>query len=145
MQKIRELAEAFNFEVSTGAGYSALMNGLNECNHGVIDCTYEKIKFDNPGMNPEIALAWAVNAKNCLPMNNGFSSFQLVFGKNPNLPNIIHDFLPALEGVSTSKVVGEHITAMYAGRKAFAEVQCDEQTRRAFRHRGRAVEKVFSS
>ena len=121
------------------------MNGFNERNHGVIDCTYEKIKFDNPGMNPEIALAWAVNAKNCLPMNNGFSSFQLVFGKNPNLLNIIHDFLPALEGVSTSKAVAEHITAMYAGRKAFAEVQCDEQTRRTFRHRVRAVEKVFSS
>ena len=121
------------------------MNGVNERNHGVIDRTFEKIRYDYPSMNPEVALAWAVNAKNCLPMNNGFSSFQLVFGRNPNLPVILHDFLPALEGVSTSKSVAEHIKAMHAGRKAFAEVQCDEQTRRAFRHRVRAVEKVFSS
>ena len=140
---VKELSEAFSFEVSTGAGYSAWMNGLNERNHGVIDRTFEKITYDNPTMDPEVALAWAVNAKNCFPMNNGFSSFQLVFGKNPQLPNILNDTLPGLEGVSTSKAVSEHITALHSGRKAFAEVQCDEQTRRALRHKVRAVEKRY--
>ena len=142
-EHMKALGEAFGFEVSTGAGYSAWMNGLNERNHGVIDKTFEKIILDDPKMNPEVALAWAVNAKNCLPMNCGFSSFQLVFGKNPSLPGILSDKLPALEGVTTSKVVAEHITALHAGRKAFAEVQCDESIRRALRHRVRAAEKVF--
>ena len=74
-------------------------------------------------------------------MNNGFSSFQ--FGKNPNLPNILEDTLPALEGDVTSKAVAEDIDAMHASRKAFAEIQCDEQTRRALRHKVCSVEKVF--
>ena len=142
-ESVKELSEAFNFEVSTGAGYSAWMNGLNERNHGVIDRSFEKIMYDNPTMDPEIALAWAVNAKNCFPMNNGFSSFQLVFGKNPELPNILNDTIPALEGLSTSQAVAEHIKALHSGRKAFAEVQCDEQTRRALRYKVRAVEKKF--
>lgn len=142
-EHMKALGEAFGFQVSTGAGYSAWMNGLNERNHGVIDRTFEKIILDDPEMNPEVALAWAVNAKNCMPMNCGFSSFQLVFGKNPSLPGILSDKLPALEGVTTSKVVAEHINALHAGRKAFAEVQCDESIRRALRHRVRAAEKVF--
>ena len=130
-ESVKELSEAFNFEVSTGAGYSAWMNGVNERNHGVIDRTFETIIYDHPDMDPEVALAWAVNAKNCFPMNNGFSSFQLVFGRNPELPNILNDTLPSLEGVCTSQAVSEQIKALHAGRKAFAEVQCDEQTRRA--------------
>ena len=94
-------------------------------------------------MDPEVALAWAVNAKNCFPMNNGFSSFQLVFGKNPPLPSILNDTLPALEGVSTCQSVAELIQALHSGRKAFAEVQCDEQIRRALRHKVRSVEKRY--
>ena len=39
--------------------------------------------------------------------------------------------------------MSEHIRALHAGRKAFAEVQCDEQTRRALRHKVRSVEKRF--
>ena len=68
---------------------------------------------DNPGMDPVIALAWAVTAKNGYPMHGGFSSFQLVFGKQPTLPNLVTDKLPALEGVTTSQSVAAHISAMY--------------------------------
>lgn len=53
------------------------------------------------------------------------------------------DKLPALEGVTTSIIVAEHINALHAGRKAFAEIKCDESIRRALRHRVRAAEKVF--
>ena len=78
------------------------MNGMNERNHCVVDRCFGKIIKDQPDMDPIIALAWAVTAKNGFPMHGGFSSFQLVFGKQPNLPNIISDKLPALEAVTTS-------------------------------------------
>ena len=48
------------------------------------------------------ALPWALNAKNCLPMWCGFSSYQLVYGKNPNLPLVMTDNSPALEGSTVS-------------------------------------------
>ena len=99
---------------------------------------------DFPKMDPSIALTWAVTAKNSYPMNGGFSSYQLVYGKNPKLPNIMEDKLPALEGTTTSKSLADHINALQAGRKAFAEVQCDELIRRALRHKVRSVEKFHS-
>ena len=111
------------------------MNGLNERNHFVVDRCFAKIMNDYPRMHPVIALAWAVTAKNSFPMHGGFSSYQLVFGKNPKLPNIMTDRLPALEGITTSESVAAHINALYAGRRAFMEAQCNEKIRKALRHK----------
>jgi hypothetical protein len=47
-----------------------------------LEAQYPKISLD-------VLLAWANTAKNSLQMHHGFSSYQLVFGKNPNLPNIM--------------------------------------------------------
>ena len=142
---VRQMAEAIGCRVETGAGYAAWMNGLNERNHSVVDRCFAKIMNDYPRMDPVIALAWAVTAKNSFPMHGGFSSFQLVFGKNPKLPNIMTDRLPALEGITTSESVAAHINALYAGRRAFMEAQCDEKIRKALRHKVRAVEKHYIS
>ena len=86
-----------------------------------------------------------MTAKNSYPMYGGFSSFQLVFGKQPKLPNIMEDKLPALEGVTTSQSLAAHITALYAGRKAFSEAMCDEKVRKALRHKVRAVERTYGA
>ena len=51
---------------------------------------------DNPKMDPVITLAWAVTAKNSYQMHGEFSSFQLVFRRQPNLPNLMTDKLPPL-------------------------------------------------
>ena len=40
-------------------------------------------------------LCWANMARNSLQMQNSFSSHQLVFRQNPNLPGILTDKLPA--------------------------------------------------
>ena len=140
---MRQAGEALGMKVETGAGYAAWMNGLNERNHAVVDRCYGKVMKDNPSMDPVIALAWAVTAKNGYPMHGGYSSFQLVFGKQPTLPNLVTDKLPALEGVTTSQSVAAHINAMYGARKEFMAAQCDEKIRRALRHKVRAVERRY--
>lgn len=140
---MREVGEALGCVMDTGAGYSAWQNGINERNHSVVDRCYEKIVTDNPRMEPRTALAWAVNAKNSFPMFNGFSSFQLVFGKNPTMPNILTDKLPALNGVTTSQSLADHIQGIYAGRQAFTEALCSDRIRTALRHKVRAVEKEY--
>ena len=140
---VRQLGEALGCKVETGAGYAAWMNGLNERNHSVVDRCFAKIIKENPKMDPVVALAWAVSAKNALPMYGGYSSYQLVFGKDPHLPNIMTDKLPALSGVTTSESVAAHIQALYSGRKAFMEALCDDRIRKALRHKVRAVERRF--
>ena len=82
-ETLKQLGEALGCKMETTAGYSAWMNGLNEQNHSVIDRCFKKIIKDHPKMDPVVALAWAVNAKNSFPMFGGYSSYQLVFGKNP--------------------------------------------------------------
>ena len=50
----------------------------------------------------EVALAWALSAKNSLKNVFGYSPDQLVFGKNLNLPTVIGSEPPALEVVKVS-------------------------------------------
>ena len=69
------MAEALGTKVEAGVGYAAWMNGMNERNHCVVDRFFRKILKDEPDMDPIIALAWAVMAKNGFPMHGGFSSF----------------------------------------------------------------------
>lgn len=49
-----------------------------------------------------------------------------MFGQNPNLPSVLVDKLPALEGTTVSAKVGEHISALHASRKALREAESSE-------------------
>ena len=108
-EEFKDMCENLNIEVLHTAAESPWQNGLCERNHAVVDRCLEKIMEDNPKLNLSQGLAWALNAKNCLQMWNGFSSYQLVFGQNPNLPNVMTDNLPALEGIKNSNAIIRHI------------------------------------
>ena len=82
----------------------------------------------------EIALSWAVSAKNTLPSIHGYSPNQMVFGKNPNLPSILIDRPPALEGISSSEVIADNLNAMRDAKRAYIESESSEKLRRALRH-----------
>ena len=83
----------------------------------------------------ETALHWALYAKNSLNNVHGFNSYQLVFGRNPNIPGVLIDQLPALEGTTSSQTVGKHLAALHAARTAFTQSECSERIRRALRKR----------
>ena len=42
-----------------------------------------------------MAVMWMVSAKNSLGMRDGHSPNQLVFGRNPNLPNVLGENTPS--------------------------------------------------
>ena len=71
--------------------------------------------------------------KNSMCNSDGFSPYQLVFGRNPNLPSVYNVKPPALEGITNSEMIGAHIMAMYTARKAFAEAECSTKIYRASR------------
>lgn len=142
-EEIRCVAENLNIEVMCTAAYSPWQNGLCEKNHAVTDRCLEMILHDQPNMDLDVALSWAVNAKNCLKMWNGFSSYQLVFGENPNLPSIMDARPPALEGTTISETLAKHLTAMHAARRAFVQSEADEKIRRALRHKIRTSNAVY--
>ena len=115
-KEMKEMSEALGIELGTGGAYAPWMNGLCKHNHQTIDRCLKKIMYDNSQMDVEVALVWSNNARNTMKVCNGFSPHQLVFGKNPTLPSATEDKLPALNGRTTSKTVGEHINALHEAK-----------------------------
>jgi transposase InsO family protein len=128
----RDMCENLNIHVITTAAYAPFSNGLLEKHNHVLTEILLKVKHEK-SCSWETALKWALNAKNSLVNVHGFSAYQLVFGRNPNLPANLVNQLPALEGTTSSKTVGEHVGALYTARKAFMEAECSERIRRALR------------
>ena len=141
----REVCSVLNVVVNTTAGESPFQNGLCERVHSVTDIMLLKLRADNPNIDIEVLLCWACNARNSLQMWHGFSSYQLVFGQNPNLPNVMTDNPPSLHGSTTSEMLATHINALHAARQAFIQSESSERVRRALRHKVRASEQKFSN
>ena len=131
-KEVRDMAENFNIEVKTTAAYSPWSNRLLERHNRTLTEIMLKIKHDH-SIDWETNMSWALMAKNALQNVHGFSPYQLVYGRNPNLPSVLHDKLPALEGKTYSQTVGDHIIALHNARKAFIESEHSERIRRAIR------------
>ena len=71
----------------------------------------------------------AINAENSLHNVYGFSPSQLVFGRNPNLPSVLNDKLPAPGGHTSSEVVANHLNAKHGACKTFIECEASEKIR----------------
>ena len=138
-----DMCENLNIRMICTAAESPFSNGLCERNHAVIDDTVMKIIADQPKTSLQVALSWAVNSKNCLQMVAGYSPYQLVFGRNPRLPNVMNDSLPALEGTTISETFALHLNAMHTARQAFIKAETSEKIRRALRHQVRPSGNVF--
>ena len=130
---MQDMAENLNTEVMTTAAESPWSNGVCERHNAVIGQMVTKMMSDSD-ISLEMALAWAVNAKNSLHNVYGFSPSQLVFGRNPNLPSVLNDKIPALNGTTQSEEVARHLNAMHGARRAFVESEASTKIRRALRH-----------
>ena len=117
--------EILNIKVSTTVSYGPWSNGACERHNQFITNMSHKIR-DNTKCSYETALAWAINAKNGLINNNGFSPAQLVFGRNCNLPNTLVDHLPALQPVYSSDLAS-HIYALHSARQAFVALESSDK------------------
>ena len=144
-EKICELGNCVGIEIQSTAAESPWMNGLCERNHAVTDRCLEKILHDDPKVPIEVALAYACNAKNCIQMWNGYSSFQLVFGENPRLPDVYNAELPGLEGRTESEIIAMHLNTLQSARKAFIETQACQRIKKALKHRVRAKMEHFKT
>ena len=90
------------------------------------------------------ALSWALMAKNSIQNVQGYGPFQLVFGRNPNLPSVMIHQPPALEGSTMSGHVRKHINALHASKEAFVKAECSETIRRAWHKQIHSSPREFS-
>ena len=74
------IAEYLGVKSSFTAARSPNQNGLNERNHAIVDNMISKMRTADPNLSAEVALTWALVAKNTLQNVSGYSPFQIVFG-----------------------------------------------------------------
>ena len=121
--EMREVMSILNVRVLTTAAESPFQNGLCERVHAVTDMMLLKLEEENKRTDSQTLLCWANMARNALQMWNGYSSHQLIFGKNPNLPGIMTDGLPGLEGSTSSEIFAKHLNALHSSRRAYIETE----------------------
>ena len=126
-------------DITTGAE-SPWQNGLCEKNHHTMDNILERIEMDYSKLSVNAKLAWATMAKNSLMMVYGFSPFQLVFGKNPKLPNILTDGPPGWEESTVSEKLRMHLNALHKCRQKFIETESCSRIKRALRAKIRCAD-----
>ena len=130
--KLRELGETFNFTVKTTAGYSPWSNGIVERANAVITNMLLKLHSEQ-GISYELALPWALMAKNSLSNHSGYSPFQLVLGMNPSLPSVLVNEPPAMVPMSKCEYVQRHLYVMQLARKNFLAAEACKKINRALR------------
>ena len=86
-------------ETRTTVGESPFSNGIVE--RHLYFCLRLSLKLCKMSCEPDVALAWALSAKNGLQNSGDFNSNQLVFGHNVNTPSVLTDQLPALQATTS--------------------------------------------
>ena len=141
----REMNEKLNVITATTAAESPWSNGIVERHNAVLYESMMKTISDTK-CDADIALAWAVSAKNSLQNHDGFSPNQLVFGRNISLPSVLHDELPALEQYNSSDIVRMNLNAMHKARENFVKAESSERIQRALRHKVRSYsDEIFEN
>ena len=120
-EKVRMMAEKWNIKLLATAAESPWSNGLCEKTVGILKESLRKMR-DDEKVDLTVALRWVVSARNSLTNNGGFSPNQLVFGKNPSLPNLMGEesSSPASRerGLEAS-IVRDALDAMHKAREVF--------------------------
>lgn len=143
--EIREVKAMLNIVDLTTGAESPWQNGLCEKNHALVDNILERLDEDYPDLSFSSKLAWAGMAKNSLQMVYGYSPNQLVFGKNPNLPNILTGSPPALEETTSSEALANHLNLLHASRKAFIKSEACSKIKAALRAKIRTSEESYDN
>ena len=75
-----------------------------------------------------------INADNSLSNIHGFPSYQLVFGKNPNLSSVLTNKPPALDKLPISETTAANSNAMHKAREVFGHSESSEKLKRTLPH-----------
>ena len=133
--ELADIAEYIGVRSSFTAASSPNQNGINERNHAIVDRMIDKMRTQDSTLSADVALTWALVAKNTLENVSGFSPFQLVFGKGPVLPSVYTTGPPGYEEVVMEKSVANHINALFLAREAYVQGESDKILKKALKQR----------
>ena len=111
---------------------SPFSNGTVEHYNLIVPEAMEKTLEDEK-CESEIALVWAVSAKNALKNHLEHGLIELVFGFNIITSSVLTNQLPALEAVTISEMLRTNLNALHAVRKSFIEAESSQKIWRGLR------------
>ena len=79
-----------------------------------------KMEDEQNGTTSDTLLCWANAVWLVIVFKRGMAlvvTIQLLFGTNPNLPGIMTDELPSLDGITTSETFAKHLNTLHAYRR----------------------------
>ena len=127
--KFIEMAESLGITAKTTAAETPWSNGLIERHNLVLADMVNKV-LDDTQCHPDLRVSCCINAKNSLHSVHGFSPYQLAIGKNPKLPFVLNEKVPALTRQPTSKIVSNNLDAIHKARESFISSENSEKIRR---------------
>ena len=142
-EEIRRVTSYLNVYKDTTAAEAPWMNGVNERNHALADNILRQVVRDYPELDLATAIAWACTAKNSLSNVYGYSPFQVVFGKNPRLPNVINDPPSAWAIKPQSEALIKNLKALHATREAFIKAEKSQKLKIALKTKIRTVDRIY--
>ena len=125
-----DVAGLLGTKVLTTAAYSPWSNGIVKRHNAVIENMILKVTRDT-NCSVKNALVWTISAKNALHNNLGYSSNQLVFGRNPNLSSVLTAEPPALCTTTISQLIAGHLSALHVARQAFIQSEASKKLKTA--------------
>ena len=134
-KEMMDVASNLGTQLTTTAAYSPHQNGVNERNHATVDIMIKKMMESDSSLTPEIALYWALNAKNSLENVYGYSPYQLVFATNPRLPTITNCGPPGLEGITNSEIFSRNMNALMSAREEYIKAESSATLKKALKSR----------
>lgn len=136
-----EMAEQLGIDLETTAAKPAWYNGVVKTQSFLIEDTLDKILADT-SINYDTAVARAINAKNSLQNINGYSSYRVVIGGNPQVPSALSDDLPALSSKSTYQIIKDNLQALHRARETFIAFENSVRIQRALTHHIKAIGEI---
>ena len=138
-----EVCSMLDIKIHTTGASSPWQNSYAEKHHYLVDNILTQVVVDYPALDFETAIAWSCYAKNVLSSIYGFSPYELVFGRKPNVVDILESPPTALEIKTHCQVFDDNMKAMTAAKAAFIKAQNCEKLKLALRSKIRTADHIY--
>ena len=133
MEEFNAMCELFNIDHRTTAGFSPFSNGTVERHNGLVESMVLAL-MEDMNIKIDVALPWALQAKNNLMCLQGFTPSQLVFGKNLRVPSVSNvKEVSELREETKSKYLADKINCMAMAREQFLKAERSMKLKRALK------------
>ena len=139
----QEMVDLLGIQDGTSGAHSPWSCGVVEKHHAVVDATYEALRRDFPHYRKETLLQWAAYLKNSTPSVTGWSSYQILYGRNPKMPCLMTSNIAGLREEVITKELLENLNAMQAARIEYNRALADVRLKKMIKSKVRRNLTVF--